>query len=151
MQNGSCVISIKQNINFNIPPNSTFIFLVFHNNGMVKICPSLDDLPSYNIFFSYRPVQVFPPSQKSEWPLFLNGWNFGIKNYGIEVTFNDMISLLNFIKIYCWFRFPLKHWQSVTRRSGIKTHKATNELFSLKNTSNPTPFTRREEITWETE
>jgi hypothetical protein len=52
--NGSCVIFMKQNINFNIPPNSTFIFLVFHNNGLVKIFPSLDDLPSHNIFFSYR-------------------------------------------------------------------------------------------------
>jgi hypothetical protein len=35
-----------------------------------------------------------------ERPLFWNGWSYRIKNYGIEVTFNGITPLLNFIKIY---------------------------------------------------
>jgi hypothetical protein len=31
---------------------------------------------------------------------FRNGYSYSIKNYGIDVTFNDMTSLLNFIKIF---------------------------------------------------
>jgi hypothetical protein len=30
----------------------------------------------------------------------LEGWRYGIKKYGVEVTFNGMTSLLNFIQIY---------------------------------------------------
>jgi hypothetical protein len=44
-------------------------------------------------------VQVLHPPQKSERPPFWNGYSYGIKNYGVEVT-NGMTSLLNFIKIY---------------------------------------------------
>jgi len=45
-------------------------------------------------------MQVLHPPQKFERPPFWNGWSYGIKNYGVEVTFNDMTSLLNFMKIY---------------------------------------------------
>jgi hypothetical protein len=45
-------------------------------------------------------VQVLHPPQKFESPPFWNGWIHGITNYGVEVTFNDMTSLPNFIKIY---------------------------------------------------
>jgi hypothetical protein len=45
-------------------------------------------------------VQVLQPPQKFERPPFWNGWRYGIKKYGVEVTFNGMTSLLNFIKIY---------------------------------------------------
>jgi hypothetical protein len=45
-------------------------------------------------------VQVLHPPQKFERPSFWNGWRYGIKKYGFEVTFNGMTSLLNFIKIY---------------------------------------------------
>jgi hypothetical protein len=40
------------------------------------------------------------PSQKFERPPFRNGWSYGIKIYGVEVTFNDMTFLLNFVRIY---------------------------------------------------
>jgi hypothetical protein len=33
-------------------------------------------------------------------PSFWNGWRYGIKKHGVEVTFIGMISLRNFIKIY---------------------------------------------------
>jgi hypothetical protein len=44
-------------------------------------------------------VQVLHPPQKFERPSFWNGWSYGIKKYGVEVTFNGMTFLLNFIKI----------------------------------------------------
>jgi hypothetical protein len=45
-------------------------------------------------------IQVLHPPQKFERPLFWNAWRYRIKMYGVEVTFNDMTSILNFIKIY---------------------------------------------------
>jgi hypothetical protein len=45
-------------------------------------------------------VQVLHPPQKFERPPFWNSWRYGIKKYGVEVTFNGVTSLLNFIKIY---------------------------------------------------
>jgi hypothetical protein len=44
-------------------------------------------------------VEFLHPPQKSERPQFLNGWRYGIKKYGVEITFNDMTFLLNFINI----------------------------------------------------
>jgi hypothetical protein len=41
----------------------------------------------------------FASSQMFESPSCWNYYSHGIKNYGVEVTFNDMTSLLNFIKI----------------------------------------------------
>jgi hypothetical protein len=45
-------------------------------------------------------VQVLHPPQKFERPPFWNAWAYRIKKYGVEVTFNGIISLLHFIKIY---------------------------------------------------
>jgi hypothetical protein len=45
-------------------------------------------------------VQILHPPQKFERPPFCNGWRYGIKKYGVEVIFNGMTSLPNFIKIY---------------------------------------------------
>jgi hypothetical protein len=42
-------------------------------------------------------VQIIHPPQKFE---FCNGWRYWIKSYGVEVTFIDMASLLNLIKMY---------------------------------------------------
>jgi hypothetical protein len=47
-------------------------------------------------------VQVFHPPQKFECAPFCNGCSYSIKNYGVEVTFNRNVSVLNFIKI-CQF------------------------------------------------
>jgi uncharacterized Zn-finger protein len=42
--------------------------------------------------------------QKFERPPFWNGWSYGIKKYGVEVTFNGMTSILNFIRMYHLFQ-----------------------------------------------
>jgi hypothetical protein len=39
-------------------------------------------------------VQVLHSPQKFERPPFWNGCSYGIKNYGVEVAFNGMTSLL---------------------------------------------------------
>jgi hypothetical protein len=49
-------------------------------------------------------VQVLHPPQKSERLLYWNGCNYGIKNDGVEAIFNNMTSLLNFIKVYQLFQ-----------------------------------------------
>jgi hypothetical protein len=48
-------------------------------------------------------VQVFHPPQEYDRPPFWDGCSYGIKNYGVEVTFNGMASILNFIKSTIWF------------------------------------------------
>jgi hypothetical protein len=40
------------------------------------------------------------PPQKFEIPSFFNGCSYGIKNCGVEVIFNGITFILNFIKIY---------------------------------------------------
>jgi hypothetical protein len=40
------------------------------------------------------------PPQEFERPIFWNRWRYRIKNVGVEVIFNGMTSLLNFMKIY---------------------------------------------------
>jgi hypothetical protein len=98
--NGSWVVSTEQTMNFNIQTAAMFVFF-FYKNGLIKSCSSFEDLSVYNIFMVPRwLVQVLHPSQKFERPPFWNGYRYGIKKYGVEVTFNGMTSLLNFIKIY---------------------------------------------------
>jgi hypothetical protein len=45
-------------------------------------------------------MQVLHPPQKFERPPFWNAWWYRIRKCVVEVTFNDMTSLLNFIRIY---------------------------------------------------
>jgi hypothetical protein len=45
-------------------------------------------------------VQDLQSLQKFERPQFWNGCSYGINNYGLEVIFNGVVSLLNFIKTY---------------------------------------------------
>jgi hypothetical protein len=66
-------------------------------------------------------VQVLHPPQKFERPPFWNGCSYGIKNYGVEVTFNGMTSLLNFIKIY----------QLVQKFMGSRHTRQDGDLISL--------------------
>jgi hypothetical protein len=44
------------------------------------------------------------PPQKFQRSPFWNGWSYGIRNYSVKVTFNGMISLLNFTKSTNWFK-----------------------------------------------
>jgi len=76
-----------------------FPFFVFRKSGLIKSCP----LKIYQNTKFHGPTLTgasFNPPQKFERPPFWNGCSYGIKNYGVEVTFNGMTSLLNFIKIY---------------------------------------------------
>jgi hypothetical protein len=67
-------------------------------------------------------VHIFHPPQEFERPSFWNGWSYGTKKYGVEVTFDDMNSLLNFIKIY----------QPVKKLIRGQTHRQEGDLISLR-------------------
>jgi hypothetical protein len=45
-------------------------------------------------------VQILHPPQKFEYPPLWNVCRYGIKKYGVEVIFNGMTTLLNFLKVY---------------------------------------------------
>jgi hypothetical protein len=60
---------------------------------LLKICQNTFDVPTLT------GASVHPPEKFERTP-FLNGCSYVIKNYGVEVTFSGMTSLLNFIKIY---------------------------------------------------
>jgi hypothetical protein len=51
-----------------------------------------------NFMVSSWLVRVFHPPQKFKRPPFWNGWSYGIRRYGIEVTFNGRTSLLKFLR-----------------------------------------------------
>jgi hypothetical protein len=71
-------------------------------------------------------VQVLHPPQKFEFPPFWNGWRYGIKKYGFEVTFST--SLLYFIKIYQLVQKLLggKH-----RQTNRQTDRQIGDLISI--------------------
>jgi hypothetical protein len=50
-------------------------------------------------------VEILHPPRKFERQLFCKGLCYGIKSCGIEVNFNGMTRLLNFIKMYRWYKF----------------------------------------------
>jgi hypothetical protein len=89
--NGPWVVSVKQNTNFNFQPAKMVSLKVVHPLKIYQHTkfhgPTLTDAS-------------FHPPQKFESPSFWNAWRYGIKMHGVEVIFNDMISVLNFIKIY---------------------------------------------------
>jgi hypothetical protein len=55
--NGSRVVSMKRNMNFNIQPPTMFIFVVFHKTGLVESCSSFEDLSAYKM--SLTPADWF--------------------------------------------------------------------------------------------
>jgi hypothetical protein len=67
-------------------------------------------------------VQVLHPPQKFERPPSWNGWRYGIKEYGVEIIFNGMTFLPNFIKIYQLVQNLL---------GGTQTDRQTGDLISL--------------------
>jgi hypothetical protein len=69
-------------------------------------------------------VQVLHPPQKFERPPFWDGLRYGIKKYGVDVTFNGMTSLLNFIKIY-------QLVQKLLGATHRQTDRQTGDLISL--------------------
>jgi hypothetical protein len=101
--NGSWVVSTEQKINFNIQTAAMFVFFLT-KNGLIKSCSSFEDLSEKNFMVPRWLMQVLHPPQKFERPPFWNSWRYGIKKYGVEVTFNGMTSILNFIKSTNWFK-----------------------------------------------
>jgi hypothetical protein len=52
-RNGSWAVSITLNMNDNFQPLSTFVFFVFHRNGLIKSCSLSKDLSEYNTSWSH--------------------------------------------------------------------------------------------------
>jgi hypothetical protein len=73
-------------------------------------------------------VQVLNPPQKFERSPFWNGWRYRIRKHGIEVIFNGMTSLLNFIKIY---QLVQKLLGGTYRQTNGQTGRQTGDLISL--------------------
>jgi hypothetical protein len=83
-------------LTFKRPPCSYFLFLT--KMVLLKV---VHPLKFYKNFMVPRwLVQILHRPQKFERPPFWNGWRYGIKKYGVEVTFNGMTSLPYFINIY---------------------------------------------------
>jgi hypothetical protein len=88
-------------MNFNIQLAAMFIFFVFDKNGLIKSCSSFEVLSVHKISCSHADWCKFCIHLRR-----LNVRHFGmvkgtgVKKYGVEVTFNGMTYLLNFIKIY---------------------------------------------------
>jgi hypothetical protein len=99
--NGLWVVSTKQNMNFNIQTAAMFVFFVFWQKWSYwKLFILWRSISIEHFMVPRWQVQVLYPSQKFEHSPFWSGWRYGIKKYGVEVTFNGISSLLNFIKIY---------------------------------------------------
>jgi hypothetical protein len=93
---------IKQNIKYSFQTSSTFVFLFFSPTRIVALKV---DLPStiYQHTKLHGPTltgATFAFTSEVERPPFWRSWQYGIKNYSIEVISNVMASLLNFIKIH---------------------------------------------------
>jgi hypothetical protein len=99
--NGSWVVSTDQTMNFNMQTAAMFEFLCFWQKwSYFKLFIVWRSMSIQNCMVPRWLVQVLHPPQKFERPPFWNGWRYGIRKYGAEVTFNGMTSVLNFIKIY---------------------------------------------------
>jgi hypothetical protein len=101
---GSWVVSLKQNVHFNFQPSAMIIFLVVAKVIVLKVVRPLKICQYTKFMVACWLVQVLHPPQNSEHPAFWNGRSYRTKNYGVEVTFSVMTSLLNFIKFYHLFQ-----------------------------------------------
>jgi hypothetical protein len=78
-----------------------FVFFCFFQNwSYFKLFILWRSISIQNLMVPCWLVQVLHPPQKFECQPFWNGWRYGIRKYGVVVTFNGMTFLLNFIKIY---------------------------------------------------
>jgi hypothetical protein len=99
-------------MNFYIQTAAMFVFFVFDKNGLIKSCSSFEDLSVYKFHgptltgASLHPPQTFSVRHFG----MVEGAGLKVRLRGhlqwhdlpteFEVTFNGMISLLSFIKIY---------------------------------------------------
>jgi hypothetical protein len=75
------------------------VFFVFDKNGLIKSCSSFEYLSVYKLSWSHVDWRKFCIHLRSfNVHHFVTVEGTGLKKYGIEVTFNGMTFLLNFIK-----------------------------------------------------
>jgi hypothetical protein len=86
------------NFKFQLP--STFVCLVFHKNCLIKIVYPIRSIRIQNFTSPRWLLQVLLPPRKFDRLQFLNNSSYGIENYGVEITFNGMTSLLTSKEIY---------------------------------------------------
>jgi hypothetical protein len=138
--NGSWVVSIKRTKSINIQLAAMFVFFIFDKNGLIKSCSSFEDLSVYKISCSHLDWWKFCIHLRN-----LNVRHFGmvescgIKKYGLEVIFNDMTFLLNFIKSTNWFK---------SIRGKTRTDRQTGDLISLSFLFKESRLQREEKISW---
>jgi hypothetical protein len=127
--NDSWVVSTKQTMNFNIQTAAMFVFFVFNKKWHhYKLFILRRYISIQNCMVPRWLVQVLHSPQKFERPPFWNGWKYGIKKYGVEVTFNGMTSLLNFIKVY---QLVQKLLGGDTQTEDGRTDRQTGDLINL--------------------
>jgi hypothetical protein len=85
-------------LNFNRPPCSYFSF--FAKVVLLKLFILWRSISIQNFMILWWLVQVLHPPQKFERPPYWYDCSYGIRNHGIEITYNGMTSLLSFIKRY---------------------------------------------------
>jgi hypothetical protein len=123
--NGSWVVSTKQTMNFNIQTAAMFVSFAFDKKCLIKSCSSFEYLSVYRISWSHVDWCKFCIHLRSlNVRHFWNGWRYGIKKYGFEVTFNGMTSLLNFIKIYQLVQKLLEGDPQTDRQTDWWSHKS---------------------------
>jgi hypothetical protein len=66
--------------------------------------------------------EILHPPQKFESPPFWNVWSYGIRNCGVEVNCNGMMSRLSFIKVYQLVQKLIGRWDR---------HRQEGNLISL--------------------
>jgi hypothetical protein len=117
------VVSPKLTMNFNIQTAAMFVFVCFWQKWSYwKLFILWRSLCIQNFMAPRWLVQVLHPPQKFERSPSWNAWRYGIKKYDVEVTFNGMTFLLNFIKIYQFVQMLL--W-------GTHTDRQAGDLISL--------------------
>jgi hypothetical protein len=131
--NGSWAISIKQNLTSNFQPPSTFVFWVFTNMVQLRAVHPLKICQ--NTTFHGPMVQVLHPHQKFERPIFWNCWSYGIRKYGVDVTFSGMAPLLNFTKNVLIGSYVIREGTQTDRQTEWRYHKP-NFPFYKKLTKN---------------
>jgi hypothetical protein len=97
--NGSWVVSTEQTMNFNIQTAAMLAFLFLTKMVLLEVVHHLK-IYQYTKFHVLTLTGASFASTSEVWTSAILEWRCGIKNYGVEVTFNGMTSLLNFIKIY---------------------------------------------------
>jgi hypothetical protein len=119
----SCLHRTNIHLIFKRPPCS-YCF-VSDKNGHIKV---VHPLKIYQYIKVPRwLVQVLHPPQKFERPPFWNDLRYGITRYGVEVIFNSINSLLNFLKIYQLVQKLLGGTHRRTDRWSHKPHFPSKE------------------------